>query len=153
MTVAEGGADGGRGAAHTVARSQQVARWLVEGLSTAEVHQLARETWAVSHRTADRLVAAGRAELVRVWHVERTEMLALSLARLDSVFAAAVAAKNFNAALGCINAQAKLAQLDSVVLVKPDRPMSAPGNHRWPPHPADAQHRDPGPLAGCPAGR
>jgi hypothetical protein len=35
MNVAEIGADGGGGAAHTLARSQQVARWLVEGCSTA----------------------------------------------------------------------------------------------------------------------
>jgi hypothetical protein len=48
MPVAEVGADGGGGAAHTLARSQQVARWLVEGFSTAEVHQRARESWMPS---------------------------------------------------------------------------------------------------------
>ena len=58
MSVAEVGAVGGGGAAHTLARSQQVARWLVEGCSTAEVHQRARESWGVSHRTTDRLVPA-----------------------------------------------------------------------------------------------
>ena len=109
--MADSGARGGKGAAHALARSQLVAGWLVEGRSTAEVHQRCRETWGVSHRTADRLLAAGRAELVRVWQVERTDMLALSFARLDSLFAAAVAEKSYNAALGCINAQVKLAQL------------------------------------------
>jgi len=111
MTVAEDGAGGGKGAAHNIARSQQVARWLVEGCSTAEVHQRCRQTWAVSHRTADRLVAAGRAELMAGWDIERDSMIALLLSRLDSVFAVAMAEKNFNAALGCINAQAKLAKL------------------------------------------
>lgn len=112
MPVAEAGADGGRGAAaHTLARAALVARWLVEGCSTAEVHQRARETWKVSHRTADRLVAAGRAELVRGWHVERTEMLALLLARLDSVFRAAMASGNHGAALGAVNSAAKLAKV------------------------------------------
>ena len=111
MPVAEGGADGGRGAAHNVARSQQIARWLVEGLSTAEVHLRARQAWGVSHRTADRLLKAGRAELIAGWDIERDSMIALLLSRLDSVFAAAMAEKNFNAALGCINAQAKLAKL------------------------------------------
>ena len=75
------------------------------------MHHRARESWGVSHRTADRLVAAGRAELIRDWDVERHEMIALLLSRLDSVFAAAMAEKNFNAALGCINAQARLAKL------------------------------------------
>jgi len=111
MTVAKGGAEGGRGAAHNVARSQQVARWLVEGCSTAEVHQRARETWGMSHRTADRLVAAGRAELTAGWDVERREMVALLLARLDAVFRGAMAAGNYNAAVAVLNAQAKLAQL------------------------------------------
>jgi|688.fasta_scaffold89880_3 hypothetical protein len=111
MTVAEGGAEGGGGAAHTLARSQQVARWLVEGFSTAEVHHRAREAWGVSHRSADRLVAAARAELIRGWDVERHEMIALLLSRLDTVFREAMAAKNHGAALGAINAAAKLAKL------------------------------------------
>jgi hypothetical protein len=112
MTVAADGVEGGRGAvAHTVARSQQVARWLVEGFSTAEVHHRARESWGVSHRSADRLVAAARAELIRGWDVERHEMIALLLSRLDTVFREAMAAKNHGAALGAINAQAKLAKV------------------------------------------
>jgi len=111
MPVAEVGADGGGGAAHTLARSQQVARWLVEGCSTAEVHQRARESWGVSHRTADRLVAAARADLVRGWDVQRHEMIALLLSRLDTVFREAMAAKNHGAALGAVNSAAKLAQL------------------------------------------
>ena len=109
--MAKADAEGGGGAAHTLARSQQVARWLVEGFSTAEVHHRARETWAVSHRTADRLVAAARAELIRGWDVERHEMIALLLSRLDTVFREAMAAKNHGAALGAINSAAKLAQL------------------------------------------
>jgi len=109
--MADGGAEGGRGAAHNVARSQQVARWLVEGLSTAEVRQRARDQWGVSHRTADRLVAAGRAELIRGWDVHRDQMTALLLSRLDTVFREAMAAKNHGAALGAINAQAKLAKV------------------------------------------
>jgi hypothetical protein len=111
MSVAEVGADGGGCAAHTLVRSQQVARWLVEGFSTAEVHHRARESWGVSHRTADRLVAAGRAELIRDWDVERHEMIALLLSRLDAVFLGAMEARNFNAAVAVLNAQARLAKL------------------------------------------
>jgi hypothetical protein len=111
MPVAKDGAEGGGGAAHTLARSQQVARWLVEGFSTAEVHYRAREAWGVSHRSADRLVAAARAELISGWDVERHEMIALLLSRLDTVFRAAMEARNHGAALGAINAAAKLSKL------------------------------------------
>ena len=111
MPVAEVGTDGGGGAAHTLARSQQVVRWLVEGCSTAEVHQRAREAWGVSHRTADRLVAAARADLVRGWDVQRRETIGLLLARLDTVFREAMEAKNHGAALGEIKSAAKLAKL------------------------------------------
>jgi hypothetical protein len=112
MTVAADGVEGGRGAvAHTVARAAVVAGWLTDGCSTAEVRQRARAQWGVSHRTADRLVAAGRAELIRGWDVERDEMIALLLSRLDRVFREAMEVKNHGAALGAVNAAAKLAQL------------------------------------------
>ena len=81
------------------------------GLTTAEVHHRARETWGVSHRTADRLVAAARADLVRGWNVQRHEMVPLLLARLDTVFREAMSAKNHGAALGSVNAAAKLSKL------------------------------------------
>jgi len=109
--VADCGAEGGRGAAHSIARAALVAGWLVEGYSTAEVHQRARDQWGVSNRTADRLVAAGRAELVRGWSVDRQQMTAMLLARLDSVFRGAMEARNFNAAVAVLNAQSRLAKL------------------------------------------
>ena len=65
----------------------------------------------VNHRTADRLVATARADLVRGWDVQRHEMVALLLARLDTVFRESMAVKNDGAALGAINSAAKLAQL------------------------------------------
>jgi hypothetical protein len=110
VTVAEVGADGGR-AAHSIARSQEVARWLVTGLSSGEAHQRARETWCISRRTADRLLVAARKELIAAWDIDRQDMTAMLLARLDAVFRAALAAGNHGAALGAINAAARIAQL------------------------------------------
>ena len=43
--MAKDGAEGGGGAAHTLAQSQLVARWLMEGCSSAELHHRASETW------------------------------------------------------------------------------------------------------------
>jgi hypothetical protein len=113
MTVARVGADGDRGAtaAHTLARAQTVARWLTEGFSSAEAHRRARELWGVSHRTASRLVAAGRRELMAGWDIERDQMLALLLSRFDAVFKAAIVSGNHNAAVAALNAQAKLAKV------------------------------------------
>lgn len=108
--MAEVDATGGR-AAHTIARAQTVARWLTDGLSSAEAHQRARETWGVSRRTADRLLAAARAELVAGWDLERPQMTALLLARLDRVFRDALVSDNLNAALGAINAAARISRL------------------------------------------
>jgi hypothetical protein len=47
----------------------------------------------------------------RGWVVQRHEMIALLLARLDMVFRQVMEAKNHGGALGAINAQAKLAKL------------------------------------------
>ena len=56
-----------------------MARGLVEGCRTAEVHQRARDQWGVSNRTADRLVAADRAELVAGWNGDRQQITAMWL--------------------------------------------------------------------------
>jgi len=88
-----------------------VAGWLTDGCSSAEVRQRARDQWGVSDRTGERLLAAGRAELIRGWDVQRDEMIALLLSRLDRVFREAMEARNHGAALGAINAAAKLSKL------------------------------------------
>ena len=67
--------------------------------------------WGVCHRTADRLVAAARAEMGRGWHIQRHEVVALLLARLVTVFREVMEAKNHGDALGAINSAVKLAQL------------------------------------------
>jgi hypothetical protein len=88
-----------------------MAGWLVVGHGSTEVVRRAQDEWGISQRTAQRLLAAARADLVRGWNVERHEMIALLLSRLDTVFREAMAAKNHGAALGAINAAAKLAKL------------------------------------------
>ena len=113
MPVAKGGADGGGGGAvaHNVPRVAVMAGWLAEGNGSSEVVRRAQAEWGISQRTAQRLLAAARADLVRDWDVQRHEMIALLLSRLDLVFRAAMEAKNHGAALGAINAAAKLSKL------------------------------------------
>jgi hypothetical protein len=88
-----------------------MAGWLVVVHGSTEVVRRAQDEWGISPRTAQRLLAAARADLVRGWNVERHEMIALLLSMLDTVFREAMAAKNHGAALGAINAAAKLAKL------------------------------------------
>jgi hypothetical protein len=62
-------------------------------------------------RSADRLIAAARAELVSQWQNERPELLVVLLARFDRVFREAMACQNHGAALGAVNAAARLGNL------------------------------------------
>ena len=54
-------------------------------------------------------MSAARADMGRGWHIQRHEIIALSLARLDTVFREIMEAKNHGEALGAINSAAKLA--------------------------------------------
>jgi hypothetical protein len=72
---------------------------------------MARDEWGVSRRSADRLLAAGRRELLANWDIERDQMLALLLTRFDAVFKAAMVSGNHNAAVSALNAQARLAKV------------------------------------------
>ena len=67
----------------------------------------------MAHQQAHGRSAAGRCakELIAAWDIDRQDMTALLLARLDAVFKAALAAGNHNAALGAISAAARIAQL------------------------------------------
>jgi hypothetical protein len=61
---------------------------------------------------------------VRGWHLERTEMLALSLARLDAVFRGAVASGVYNEVVAVLDARARLAKL--LPLAGPANPLPSP---------------------------
>jgi hypothetical protein len=110
MTAKGGGKRGGPTAA-TLARIPTVAGWLVEGRSRAEILDCCGEEWGVSPRQSDRLIALARAELVAEWSVQRQELCAVLLARLDATYRQAAGQGNAGAAVAAIMAQAKIAQL------------------------------------------
>ncbi len=114
MTATAGSEPGGGLAdatAETIARASVVAGLLVDGLSRPEILAVARERWGLAPRSADRLIAHARAELVAAWGVQREQLLAVLLSRADRVYREAMACQNHGAALGAINAAARLAQL------------------------------------------
>jgi hypothetical protein len=111
MTAANGGETGGVLTAQTLARLPIVAGWIVEGRGRREVIDCCREEWSISERQAHRLIALARAELVAEWSVQRQELTAVLLARLDATYRQAAGQGNAGAAVAAIMAQAKIAQL------------------------------------------
>lgn len=95
----------------TMARVPFVVGWLTEGRSTREIVACAREEWGISERSAYRLLAHARAELVAGWHLQREELTAMLLERGDLVFRVAIAQNNAGAAVAALGFMAKLAQL------------------------------------------
>ena len=114
MTATAGNEPGGGLAdatVETVVRVTVVAGLLVDGAGRPEIVAEAKERWGLAPRSADRLIAAARAELVEAWALQREQLLAVLLSRTDRVYREAMAYQNHGAALGAINAAARLAQL------------------------------------------
>ena len=110
MTARDGSETGGL-TAQTLARIPIVAGWIVEGRGRAEILDCAREEWGISIRQADRLIHHARAEMVAEWSVQRQELTAVLLARLDATYRTASGQNNPGAAVAAVMATAKLAQL------------------------------------------
>ena len=111
MTAGSDSETGGVLTAQTLARVPIVVRWIVEGRPRAEVVDCCREEWGLSIRQAFRMVALAREELRQEWAVERVDLLATLLARLDREYRAASGQNNPGAAIAAVMAQAKIAQL------------------------------------------
>lgn len=92
-------------------RAAEVADWLIEGRSRREILMLTAEQWNLSERQTDRLLQAARQRIIDAWQVERPEMIATLLSRSDDVYRRAMAAGAYNAAVGAIAQQARLAKL------------------------------------------
>lgn len=71
----------------------------------------AHHPWVISTRTADRLLAAARAQIVADWEIERPQMTAELLAQLSTLEQGGRDSGALGVALGCINARARLAGL------------------------------------------
>jgi hypothetical protein len=110
MTARDGSETGGL-TAQTLARIPIVAGWIVEGRGRREILDCARDEWAISVRQADRLIHHARAELVADWQVQRQELCAVLLARLDATYRQAAGQGNAGAAVAAVMATAKIAQL------------------------------------------
>jgi hypothetical protein len=95
----------------TMLRVGEVADWLIEGRSRREILQATAEQWNLSERQTERLLQAARQQIIDAWQLERPEMIATLLSRADEVYRKAMAAGAYNAAVGAIAQQARLAKL------------------------------------------
>ena len=111
MTAVNGNETGGVLTAQTLARLPIVTGWIVEGRGRREVIDCCREEFGISERQAHRLIALARAELRQEWSVERADLVATLLARLDREYRAASGQNNPGAAIAAIGMTAKIAQL------------------------------------------
>ena len=98
-------------AASTEHRVAEVARMIAAGHRRTDVVDFCRQTWGLSPRSADRLLALARQQIRSDWDIERPEMIADLLSQLSTLQQDARAAGNHAAALGCINAAARIACL------------------------------------------
>lgn len=97
--------------AETIARAGEVLAWLVAGYGTREIYARTAAAWGVSSRQTDRYLSHARQMLADAWAIERPYLAALLLSRTDEIFREAMAAGNHGAALGAVNATARLARL------------------------------------------
>lgn len=92
------------------ARLAAIGALLLHGASRREVLELTA-TWGISTRSADRLLAAARAQIVADWEIERPQLTAELLGQLSTLEQQAREVGALGVALACINARARLAGL------------------------------------------
>jgi hypothetical protein len=95
-------------AASTEHRVAEVARLIGAGHRRSDVVGFCRQTWGLSPRSADRLLALARQQIRSDWDIERPHVIADLLSQLSTLQQDARAAGNHAAALGCINTAARI---------------------------------------------
>ena len=97
--------------ATTEARLREVERLLLTGAPRSVVVAHAAEHWGIAARSADRLLALARDRLRADWAMDRRQLVAELLSQLATLQQEARARGDLAAALGCINATARLARV------------------------------------------
>jgi len=98
-------------AAALEARTASIVRLIATGATRSAVLEHCAIYWGVSPRSADRLLAAARAQIRADWQVERPALAAELLSALSEMQQEARESGDLATALRCIDATAKLAGL------------------------------------------
>lgn len=97
--------------AHVEERSREVARLVSEGYSTADVIRHAAENWGVGSRQAENYLKRAKGILREQWEVDRQDFLGELMSRYQTTYRKALEAEQYGAAIGALNAMAKLAKV------------------------------------------
>jgi hypothetical protein len=94
-------------------RVQQVASWVLDGASTAEIVVRSTKKWRVSERTAKRYLAAARVQIEAVSAQELRSAATLALYRLTELYFAALNGGDLKTALDVVKAQNRMLGLNA----------------------------------------
>lgn len=111
LVAIDGEDRGGPTAVEIDLRVAEIVKLMLDGARRGQLIAHGAAQWGVSSRTIDRYIAAARAEIRADWEVGRVDALAALLSRLAELESLARKSGQLSVALGCLNAQARLAQI------------------------------------------
>lgn len=94
-------------------RVQQVATWLMDGLTSGEVLRRGTEKWSVHERTIKRYIAVARDQIEAAGAQELRSAATLALYRLTELYFAAVQGGDLKTALDVVKAQNRMLGLNA----------------------------------------
>lgn len=94
-------------------RVQQVATWLLDGLTTGEACKAGAERWGVSERTIERYLVDARAQIEAMAATETRSATTLALYRLTELYVNALNEGDYKTALDVVKTQNRMLGLNA----------------------------------------
>lgn len=94
-------------------RVQQVATWLLDGMTSSEVCKAGSQKWGVAERTVERYLQDAREQIEAMSATEVRSATTLALYRLMELYHEAMAEKDFKTALDVVKTQNRMLGLNA----------------------------------------
>lgn len=105
--------------AQSIQRTAQVFRWLLDGVDSEDICQLAHEEWGVAEETVRRYIHKARNDLKRLTEASKQENLRYALGHLTNLVRVTLEDKNYSCTLGAISQFSRITGLEKLVLELP----------------------------------
>lgn len=92
-------------------RIQTILQLLSQGWGSGEVERFCAEKWGVQSRQSQVYLKRARERLMADWSCNRQDFLAEMMNRYQTVYRKSLKAQQYGAAIGALNAMAKLARV------------------------------------------